>query len=304
MEGDKVSQYFFIIAAVISILDGAFELDEQMRALKYMILIVGGVVVGIMRHQKQKEFVVAGMAVIITGFILVAFLQDLYLLESFGVMIYNFVIFLSAATVVVGIEQIAGIISLAPHLDEEIPTPKTKKQKVTVKQIEAHTFQRIWGTIILVAVALSFIVLLAESFFDMSQYMVFLVAIDGAITVLFIIDLVILYRKAKNFGDFIKHNIFDIIAAIPTVGVLRLLKIIRAARIVRVFSKGLKLSKTTKLYKTTKFFSTNSYFNDVENAGRRSAPTSVIKKASKKTPKKTSKKKTAKKTTKKKTSKR
>ena len=264
MEGDKVSQYFFIIAAVISILDGAFELDEQMRALKYMILIVGGVVVGIMRHQKQKEFVVAGLAVIITGFILVAFLQDLYLLESFGVMIYNFVIFLSAATVVVGIEQIAGIISLAPHLDEELPPAKTKRQKLTQKEIEEHSFHRVWGTIILVAVALSFIVLLAESFFDVSEYQVYLVAIDGAITLLFIVDLIILYRQAKGFGDFIKHNIFDIIAAVPTVGVLRLLKIIRAARIVRVFSKGLKLSKTTKLYKTTKFFSQRSYFNQVE----------------------------------------
>ncbi len=265
MNQNKLSQYFFIVAAVVAILDGAFELDTTMRSLKFIVLVFSGIVVGALRHHDQKEFLLSGMAVIITGFILTEVLAGT--LANFSTMIYNFVIFLSASIVVVGIEQIANIITFE-HKEEKERKEEEKHlkelKKLTPHEIKHLTFEHIWGTIILVAVALTFIVLLAQSFFDVSAYADILLAVEALITVLFIVDLVILYEKAKNFSDFLHKNVFDIIAAIPTMGVLRGLKLIRAVKIIRGFSKSLKVTKITKLYKTTKFFSEESAFNQLE----------------------------------------
>ncbi len=263
MNQNKISQYFFIIAAVVAILDGAFTLDYTMRSLKFILLVFSGIIVGALRACKQREFLLSSVAVIITGFILTETLPTT--LSSFSIMIYNFVIFLSAATVVVGIEQIANILTI-PH--EEEPTPKEhfeKFKKLTSPEIKHLTFEYIWGVIILIAVALTFIVLLAESFFDVSMYANILLVVESLITLLFIIDVVLLYEKSKSFSEFIYKNIFDIIAAIPAVGVLQGLKLIRAVRIIRVMKSGIKVTKMTKMYKTTKFFSEESDFNKVNN---------------------------------------
>ena len=56
MNQQKIGQYFFILASVIAILDGALTLDESMQSLKFAILIVAGAVVGLLRHENQKEF--------------------------------------------------------------------------------------------------------------------------------------------------------------------------------------------------------------------------------------------------------
>ena len=296
----KVSQYFFIIAAVIAILDGALELDVSMRSLKFSILILAGVIVGILRHYKQREFILAGLAVTITGFILLSFLGELSVLGSIGQMIFNFIVFLCAAVVVVGIEQIAGIIT-SEEEEKKDPKEEIKRlKKLLPNDIQTMTFERVWGIIILIGVAFTFIILLAEAFFDASAYEAPIRVLNGLITVLFIVDLGILYKRAENFGEFIRRNIFDVIAAIPTVGVFRGLKLIRAARIIRVLRGTGKITKVAHLYKTSKFFSKESYFNKVEKeelAKQRIKKLKVEQRArSKKTKKKTTKKKVVKKT--------
>lgn len=302
MNTQKISQYFFIIAAVISILDGAFPLDETMNSVKIMFLLVAGTLVGILRHdEKEKEFILAGVAVIFTGLIFTQLMGTYQILENFALMIVNFVIFLSTAVIVVGIEIIAEIVALTPN------KPKVQKHigNVSEEELKKLTFQKIWGTVILVAVALTFILLLAESFFDVGNFQSIIIVLDGAITVLFIVDLIILYNDSKNFGDFVKNNVFDIIASIPTVGILRALKLFRAIKIIKLMkvTKVSKASKLSKLYKTSKFFSEESYFNKV-NDGTLDAKTRAAKEASKnKMAKKSIKQKTAKKSTKKKNSK-
>lgn len=306
MSVQKVSQYFFIIAAVIAILDGALTLDESMRSLKFAILILAGVVVGILRHYKQKEFVLSGLAVVITGFILLSFLGELSVLNIIGQMIFNFVVFLSAAVVVVGIEQIANIITE----EEEHKDPREeirRLKKILPQDLQKLTFERVWGIIILVGVALTFILLLAEAFFDVANFAQIILILNGFITVLFIVDLIILYKNSKNFEDFLRRNVFDIIAAIPTVGVFRTLKLIRAARIIKVLRGTGKVTKVAHLYKTSKFFSKESYFNKVEQEElakqklkKLKAEHELQKKAKKKTTKKkVSKRKITKKTPKK-----
>lgn len=263
MNAQKISQYFFIIAAVISILDGAFALDETMTSVKLMFLIIAGTLVGILRHDaREREFLLAGVAVIFTGLIFTQLMGTYDVLQNFALMIVNFIIFLSTAVIVVGIEIIAEIIT---RPDGKVkPKKVTHMHHLTEDELKKLTFQKIWGTVILVAVALTFILLLAESFFDISKFEELFMVLNGAITVLFIVDLIILYNDSKDFGSFLKNNVFDIIASIPTVGILRALKIFRAIKIVKVM-KVAKVSKLTHLYKTTKFFSEKSYFNKVND---------------------------------------
>jgi len=296
MNQHKLSQYFFIIAAVVAILDGAFELDETMQSIKFVLLVFSGIMVGALRHREQKEFLLSGVAVIITGFILTQILEGSMM--SFSIMIYNFVIFLSAAVVVVGIEEIANIITF-DHKDE-LPTEEHVKafKQLSPQDIKHLTFERVWGIIILFAVALTFIVLLAQSFFDVTKYADIFLATEILITILFIIDVVILYEKSTSLSNFFHYNFFDIVAAIPAIGVLRGLKLIRAVRIIRAMRGSMHLTKLTKLYKTTKFFSEESYFNEVNqptpSLPKKRTPQKSV--TTKKKPKTATSKKTSRKT--------
>ncbi len=260
MNIEKISQYFFIIAAVVSILDGALSLSESMNAIKFVVLIFSGLIVGMVRNTKEKEFLLSGIAVVIVGYVFVELLGNYLFLEGLGLMILNFIIFLSSALLVVGISQVGGILTGGLST-----TPKKKKKlhHMSHKELSDETFTRVWGIILLVSVAFTFIILLGEMFFDISLYQNIFIIVDSIITIIFILDLFILYQRSSGFNDFVKNNIFDIIAAIPTVGALRGLKIFRAVRIIKSFNKGFKATKLIKMYKTSKFFSEGSYFNHV-----------------------------------------
>ena len=64
MNVEKVSQYFFITAAVVSILDGSLSLGENMSAIKLVVLILSGIIVGVLKHSQEKEFLISGVAVV------------------------------------------------------------------------------------------------------------------------------------------------------------------------------------------------------------------------------------------------
>lgn len=262
MNTEKVTQYFFIIAAVVSILDGAFSLSESMSAIKLVVLILCGLIVGMMQTSHEKEFLLAGLAVVITGFVLVELLGNYLFLEGLGLMLVNFIVFLAAALLVVGIQQI-GTILTSPLPDQT--SKKKNPMKMSHQEIQDETFQRVWGIILLVCVALTFIILLGEMFFDVGMYQPIFNVVDSFITIIFIVDLFVLYHHSKGMEDFFKNNIFDIIAAIPTVGALKGLKIIRAVRIIKSLKNGFKATKLVKMYKTSKFFSEGSYFNHINN---------------------------------------
>lgn len=267
MKLEKLSQYFFLLAAVIAILDGAFTLQNEMQSMKFIVLILAGLTVGVLRQSKKESFLIASISVIITG-ILFTQLLGVYMNMFSGIlqMILNFVIFLSAAAFVVGLHFVANILT-----EEREPEDETivKKEKHLFSLHES--FERIWGYVMLVAVALTFIVLLSETFFDVNNYLMIILVVDFIITALFITDLFVLYRHSKGFKDFLRRNIFDIIAAIPTVGILRVLKIVRIIRIVKSTSKISKLSKLGKMNKTTKFLSEDSYFNKVKVKSKKQA---------------------------------
>jgi hypothetical protein len=254
--------------------------------VKFIVLIIAGLSVGVLRQSKKEAFLIASLGVIITG-LLFTQLLGAHLSSFVGVlqMIINFVIFLSAAVLVVGLHFVANILTGEKEPEELIKDKKIKNFKF----LPAHeTFEKIWSYVILIAVALTFIVLLSETFFDVTAFLTVILILDVVITALFITDLVVLYRHASGFGDFVRRHIFDIIAAIPTVGILRLLKIVRVVRLIRVFKVTTEFSKVIKVgkvHKTTKYLSDESYFNKLNKKTKKKTAkktTSVSKKKNKK----------------------
>ncbi len=91
--------------------------------------------------------------------------------------------------------------------------------------------------------------LVLDIFFDTSSIQDIIFYFDIGITLVFLIDLVFLYRRSQNFGEFFKKNWLDVISVIPFSMAFRLTKLVRVLRIFRLFSKA---SKATKITKTTK----------------------------------------------------
>ncbi len=257
----KLVQYFFIIASVISILDAAFPQQVDMQPLKLALLTISGIVVAVLIEERyQQSFLIGALSVLFGSFVFSEFLAESVLLSGLLQMILNFNIFLAAMVIVVGIERVSTLIT-ASH-------ETTVKEKLAdLKKLNKHevTFEKVWGTLILIAVATTFIILLAELFFDTNGFLPILLIVDAIISALFIVDLFVLYKKSKNFGDFVKNHVFDIIAAVPLYGILRALKIVRAVKIIRGVARGgSHLPKVLKMHKTVKFFSEKSSFNEVQ----------------------------------------
>lgn len=278
---EKIIQYFFIIAAVISILDAAFPQHSDMQPLKLALLTVAGLVVGVLVEEKhQQSFLIGAIGVLFGSFVFVGFLENSIALSGLIQMILNFNVFLAMVVIVVGIERVSSLIT-GEHEKEATFKDKIRDlKKLNKKELQQLNFERVWGTVILVAVAVTFIILLAEMFFDTNGYLPIIITLDMAITALFIVDLIILYRKSKNFGDFLRRNIFDIIAAIPFVGILRALKIVRVVRLVKA-AKGAKAVRLLNMHKTAKFFSEESAFNKVQQKKPKTTKTSKKRKTKK-----------------------
>lgn len=259
----RITRYFFLIAAIISILAGVFSTQTDMNTLKIILLLFCGIGVGVSLHNNEKDFLIAGGATLIAGYVSTVFLFNLVVLDSIVAMLTNFIIFLSMAVMVVGVKVVSQI-ATAQTVEETDTKELNKLEKIGKKEIEQLTFEYMWGIIILVAVGITFFMLLAEMFYDVTAFSDLFLVLDIFVTILFIADLFILYNDSKGWKDFVTHNFFDIIASIPTVGVLRGLKIIRAVRVIKVMKSSAKFTKVIRLYRTTKFFSKRSYFTQLE----------------------------------------
>jgi len=270
MNTEKFSQYFFLIAAVLAILDGAFTLQNEMQSAKFIVLILSGIAVGVLRQHKKEAFLISGTAVVITGLLFTQLLgANLAIFTGVLQMILNFVLFLSAALLVTGLHFVSNIMTGEKEPEEELS--ESEKKIIHEKYIFPHhqKFEKVWGYVMLGAVALTFIILLSETFFDVQQFILIISVVDLAITALFITDLFVLYQHSSGPMDFFKRHIFDIVAAIPTVGILRVLKLIRVVRFIKVLKGGSKLTKLSKVHKTTKFLSEESSFNKVKSSDKK-----------------------------------
>jgi hypothetical protein len=278
----KVLQYFFILAAVLSILDGAFILQPTMQSIKYIVLIVSGIIVGMLVAQDHKQILISGIAYLLGILVISQFLGTVVFLSGIQTMLFNLAIFVAMAIVVIGIEQFVSLLTSEKQNEQIIVKTRNKVKEAGKKELENKSFEKIWARIILVAVGLTFIILLAELFFNLGKLEITFLILDLIITILFIVDVIMLYVKSKSFGYFIRNHIFDIISAIPLVGVLRGLKLIRAVKII----KAAKIAKVLNINKTTKMFSEKGSFNEIKSKKakkmRTSKATGTSYKASKK----------------------
>lgn len=287
MNLQKISQYFFIIAAIITIFDGVFELTPEMANVKFIVLILSGLVVGVMRRNQDDQFLISGIVFTIAGYVLIRLLQPHMMLSGIEAMIIDFLIFIASAVFILSLERV--VLEVASPGQNGLSGQENDFNELKHKaerDIETQTFEHIWGVIILFAVALTFISLLTQLFFEAGPFLTVFNYVDALITIIFIADLLVLYLQSKNLKDFAKRHVVDIIAAIPAIGVLRVLKLVRALRIIKMVGKGAKMGQAVKLYKTAKFFSDHSYFNMVEEAG--SEKTTSTRRSGKKTSKKRS----------------
>ncbi|MGM5480785.1 MAG: ion transporter [Nanobdellota archaeon] len=293
MNLQKISQYFFIIAAIIIIFDGVFDLSQEMTNVKFIVLILSGLIVGLLKNRNDDRFFLSGIVLALSGYIIFNLLKPYVLFEGLGIMMIDLIIFIAAALFLVALERVLGDITTYDEhgLDDE-KKDLEQFRHYAEREVETKTFEQIWGMIILVAVALTFISLLTQLFFNAGPFLLVLQYVDAFITIVFIADLIVLYLQSKGFKDFVKRHVVDIIAAIPAVGVLRVLKLVRVFRILKIMKGGAKLGQAVKLYKTAKFFSEESYFNKIENQGNYSAKKKTARKkaTNKKAAKKTKKK--------------
>lgn len=254
----RILYYFFILAAVLSILDGAFNLDPTMQSVKIILLLITGLAVGVLITENYEKILLSGISFILGLLIVSQLLSNLLLLTTIKIMFTNFILFVSMVLLVVGLERFVILIT-SEDQETAYQEHKKEKQEQTKKTTHSNHFEQIWARIILIAVGFTFVILLTELFFAVGRFAKLFLTIDILITIIFIVDLLFLYNKSKTFGEFIQKNIFDIISAIPLVGMFRVLKIFRAIKII----KASKLLKVLKVNKTTKFFSEESSFNKV-----------------------------------------
>lgn len=252
MKFEKVGLYFFVLAIMLSIIDGAFDATNDLKLIKAVFLIFSGIVIGLVLVNEEKTFLIAGGSFVIAGVTILTFLGSNFVLSIFGRMLSNFIFLIAASVLSLGFKLIVNIISNAAGIDD------THHNKMVVEHVKDEEFHNRWSVVILIAVAVALIQLLLETFYNLEQYQAWFDMIDGFITVIFIVDLAILYKHANGMKDFVKKNFFDIIASIPTVNALRALKIIRAVKVMKVVKGSVKLSKFLKVSRTAKFFSDES----------------------------------------------
>jgi hypothetical protein len=256
----KFSMIIFITGVLISVFSGSFDVLDEMQLVKMAVLMFLGIIVGMMNisEQQERDFLLASIAFIFGSQVITSTMNQHNFLGNLSIMLDNLVIFIAPASVVIALKK---IFTFGSESDMDLHLDMPKKE-------DKHFLEEIWDIILLMAVAVVFVILILESFFNVAEIQTWLDITDLAITIIFVVDLIILFRKSSNFMEFIKLNWVDILAVIPLGSIFRIAKVIRAVRIIKVLSR---MQKATKVAKTSsaiaksnrflKFFSKNSGFN-------------------------------------------
>lgn len=252
----KISMVLFIAGVLIAVFSGSFQVLDDMKMIRIIVLIFLGVVVGILNvsEEQERDFLLASVVFVVCSQAVISLMQKLNLLSNLGVMLTNLVIFIAPAAIIISLKTIF-VFASESDVNFKLDMPKSKEKNV---------LEEIWNFLLLLSVAIVFIILILESFFDVADYQTYLDSADVIITIIFVIDLLILFRKSVTFKSFIRRNWIDIIAVIPLGSVFRLAKVVRAVRIIKILSRTSKITRASKIIKTNrflKFFSSDSGFN-------------------------------------------
>lgn len=268
----KLSMLLFLLGAITSILGGAFTSTPETENLKIIFLIIFGVFVGLINISQEQEygFLLASGVFVICAASLNALLNQFLLLSALNVILQNFIIFISPAAIIVAFRVIVEFASQS-ELDVD-----GEEESLVQFYTRLSKRERIWDLVILFAVSVTLILLILQMFYNTSAYLGVITLATYIIAVIFIVDLIVLYNRAKDLKAFFKTGWLDIIAAIPFGAVFQLAKTFRFIKILKVVSKTQKVSKVAHASKLSniskaskighinqpaKFFSKKSGFN-------------------------------------------
>lgn len=237
----RLGMYFFTLGALVSILAGALPLNAGMYEVVLVMLIFLGVFSAILNVSEEEElgFLVASASFLIT-------IVGFKFLLGHHPLIIVLAQFFEVSTFFVG--SMLGVVALKTVVEfgsQDITRDPLKHADEVDDHLDTLLFtrtERTWNFIVFLAVAMSFIVILLDVFFNLGQFALFFLVFDILITIVFLIDLIVLYKKEKSFGSFLSNCWLDIVATVPFYNILRVAKLARLIRLTRF----IKLNKTLK----------------------------------------------------------
>ena len=236
----RIGMYLFIVGAILSVMDSAFPVDPSMRGYIYVALIFTGIFAGLLNvtpDEEHKFLLSCGVfLLVIIGFNQV-FAGD-PIIAGFTHFFQNGIAFVGSMAFVVAVKSILEYGS--DNVQRGVPGEDL--YATTKNTAQLSTSKHAWRAVVFAAVALTFIVLLLDLFFDLpATLMTLFDLLYWLIIIIFVADLFVLYRQADSWGKFLRHSWLDIVAAIPFYGLL-----------------GAGVGTIAKLPLTLKFFSRES----------------------------------------------
>ncbi|RME31624.1 hypothetical protein D6789_02150 [Candidatus Woesearchaeota archaeon] len=255
----RLGMFFFTIGAILTVLASAFPAQGMLVSIINATLVFTGFFAGILNitSDEEHQFLVSGVVFLVSLLALDTFFGTNFplVLQRF---LRNAALFVGTMTVLVSIRNILEMASQNYHAT---PLERMRRRTKELETLEHSAARRAWNVVIFFAVALTFILLLMDAFFydalsPAAQQVVTL--LDWVVIILFIIDLVILWREHERVSSFFRECWPDILAAVPvTNSVFALFKVVRITRVARL----MRIARVARVHRSAKFFSTKSGFH-------------------------------------------
>ncbi|MBR9693279.1 ion transporter [Candidatus Woesearchaeota archaeon] len=231
----RIGMYFFIIGALLCVLDGAFLVTEDVRGLVYIALIFLGIFAGLLNITEDEEhhFLVSASAFLIVIMAFNVLFAGDPMLSGLTHFFQNAVAFVGSMALGIAIKTILEFGSQNYHVT---PVENMAARTAEIDDWDLPKKLKVWYFIVFLAVCITFIIiLLGLPIYNLPQgaQQVFNV-LEWFVIAVFVIDLVVLYKHEDSIGSFFKNCWIDIVAAIPIPGIFGFLKIVRLSRVARV----------------------------------------------------------------------
>jgi hypothetical protein len=242
----RIGMYLFIVGALLSVVDSMFPpLLASGQGIVYAVLIFTGIFAGLLNVTEDEEhhFLVSAVAFLV---VLIAFNQLFAgdsVVMSFSRFLRNGVAFVGSMALAIAIKVI-----LEYGSDDNLVSAREDLEQRS-KEIDDWSLSkpmRTWHLTLFVAVALTFLLILLNGpFYQMpAKFQPQIAFLEWLIILVFILDVIVLYRQHRDKRFFWRDCWIDVLAAVPVWGVFGALKAVRLARIarfthsVKFFSEG------------------------------------------------------------------
>lgn len=253
----RIGMYLFLTGALVAIFASVFPVNPSLIPFIMVFLVFSGVFSGLLNISEDEErgFLISGGVLIITMLALDRLFGLSFPIEING-FIRNLTVFVGSMLLVV-----AGRRFIETASQSEVTQHRQAMR-------DYSTSRQVWQFIVFIAVALTFVILMLHGFLysEMSDgARALLLVLDWIIILIFIADVVLLYRDYDSFGLFLRHCWPDVVAAIPLqMSIFGIFKIVRVARVLRVA----RMVRFGRLTHTVKFLGEHAQLPPLEEKKR------------------------------------